>query len=115
MDYVRNDIVKPFKVKIIRYTERIREMHDLEKYLPPPQMKGQSAMAANWNVCNKKFTISDLRLSIKDRLPKSMRDELDDHPEEYSSLIQVKYGLKRASVQIKKIASARADSMSDSD
>ena len=71
MNYVRNDIVKPFKFKIIRYSERVREMHDLEKYLPPPSMKGDSEMAANWNFHNKEFAISDIQLSIKDRLPKN--------------------------------------------
>ena len=40
MKYVHNDIVKPFKVKILRYDERVREMHDLVKYLTPPSMKG---------------------------------------------------------------------------
>ena len=80
MKYVRNDILKPLKVKIICYAERVREMHDLSNYLPPPTIKGESAMAANWNVCNEEFTISDIRLAIKDGLPKSMRDELDDHP-----------------------------------
>ena len=109
MKYVRNDIVKPFKVKIIRYAERVREMHDLEKYLPPPYMKGESATAANWNVHNEEFTISDLRLAIKGGLPKYMRDELDNHPEDYRYLIyeywcdllstnEVKYERKRAAV-----------------
>ena len=70
MKYVRNDIVKPFKVKILRYVELMIEMHDLEKYLPPPSMKGEIAMAANWSVHNKEFTTSDLRLAIKDGLPK---------------------------------------------
>ena len=41
--YIRNDIVKPFHVKILRYSERIGEMHDLAKYLPPPSIKGESA------------------------------------------------------------------------
>ena len=86
MNYVCNDIVKPFKVKILRYADHVREMHDLEKYLPPPSIKVESAMAANWSVHNKQFTISDLQLAIKDGLPKSMRDELDDHPEDYFSL-----------------------------
>ena len=36
MKYVRNDIVKPFKVKTLRYAERVRDMHELAKYLPPP-------------------------------------------------------------------------------
>ena len=50
MKYVCNDIVKPFKVKILRYAEHVRDMHDLEKYLPPPLMKGESAITANWSV-----------------------------------------------------------------
>ena len=52
MKYVCNDIVKPFKVKILRYVEPVQEMHDLAKYLPPPLMKGESAMEANWSVQN---------------------------------------------------------------
>ena len=40
MKYIRNDIVKHFKVKIIRYAKCVCEMHNLAKYLPPPLMKG---------------------------------------------------------------------------
>ena len=43
----------PFKVKILRYAKHLREIHDLEKYLHLPLMKGESGMAANWSVCNK--------------------------------------------------------------
>ena len=86
MKYVCNDIVKPFKVKILRYAKRVRDMNDLLKYLPPPSMNGESEKAANWSVHNEDFTISYLGLAIKDGLPKSMRDELDDHPEDYHSL-----------------------------
>ena len=63
--------------------------------------------------------ISDLQLVIKGGLPKSMRGELDDHPEDYRSLtyedrcdllskIEVKDESKRAAVHIKKISYARA-------
>ena len=83
MKYVHNDIVKPFKVKILRYAERVHEMHDLAKYLRPPSKKGDSAMSDNWSTSNEEFTISDLWLAIKDGLLKSTRDELDDHPEDY--------------------------------
>ena len=38
--YVWNDIMKSLKVKILRYTERVCEMYDLAKYLPPPSMNG---------------------------------------------------------------------------
>ena len=50
--YVCDDIVKPFKVKILRSSERMHETHDLAKYLPPPSMKGESAEADNWTVRN---------------------------------------------------------------
>ena len=83
-------------------------------------------MADNWNVRNEEFTISDIRIYIKERLPKYMEDELDDHPNNYRSLIyedwcdllstiKIKYEGKRAAVQMKNIASARADSLSESD
>ena len=126
MKYVCNDILKPFKKNIPRYAERVGNMHDLAKDLPPPSTKGESIMSANWKFRNKEFMISDLGLAIKDGLTKPMRDELDDHPEDYISLtyedwcelmstIEVKYEMKRAAVQIKNIASARAAYLYDSE
>ena len=47
MRYVRNDIVKPFEVKVLRCAERVHEMAELVKYLHPPLTKGESAMSAN--------------------------------------------------------------------
>ena len=122
MKYVRNDIVKPFKVKFLRYADRVRELHDLAKYLPTPSMKGQSAIADNWKVHNQDFTASDIRLAIKDGPPKYMRYEFYDHPEDYRSLtyeywcdllstIEVKDERKKAALYIKNIASARASSL----
>ena len=70
MRHVNNDIVKLFKVKILRYAKSVHDMHDLEKYLPPPLMKVESAMEANWSANNEEFTTSDLRLAIKDGIPK---------------------------------------------
>ena len=126
INYVCNDIVKPFKFKILCYAERVREMHDLAKYLPPPSMKGESKMAAKWSVRNEQFTNSDLQRSIKDGVPPKIMDELDDNIEDYRSLtyeywcdllstIEVKDERKRAAVYIKKIASTRPASPSDSD
>ena len=40
LKYICNDIVKPFRVRIIYYVERVQEMHELVKHLPPPSMKG---------------------------------------------------------------------------
>ena len=69
MQYVRNNIVTPFKVKILCYTARVCEMNDLENYLPPLLMQIESAMAYNWKISNKEFMASDLQLSIKDGYP----------------------------------------------
>ena len=83
-------------------------------------------MEADFNVRYKEFRTSDLRLNIKGGLPKSMRDELDDHPEYYRSLtykyfcdllstIEVKYERKIVAVQMKNIAYDRAASLSNRD
>ena len=52
MKYFIKDILKPFKVKIIRYAESVCEMHDLEKYLPPLLVKEGSAMSDKQNIRN---------------------------------------------------------------
>ena len=89
-------------------------------------MKGGGVMAANWSVRNKEFSNSDLRLFIRDGLPKSMSDGLDNHPEYYRyltyeywcdllSTIEVKDERKRAAGNIKKISTARAASLSERD
>ena len=60
MKYVRNDIVKPFKVKILCYDDFVRDIHEQANYLPPPSMKGKSAMPYKWSFRNKDFTTGDL-------------------------------------------------------
>ena len=94
------------------------EIHDLATYLPPPSRKIKSYKAANWKVCDQSLTVSETCVAIKDVLPSSMQDDLDGHQEDYCLLthedwcdllytIEVKDNNKRASTQIKKIASAR--------
>ena len=81
-------------------------------------MKGKSAEADIWTVRNWEFTSSEIRLAIKYGLLSYMHNELEYHQEEYLSLtyedwcdllskIEVKDERKRASIQIKKIDSAR--------
>ena len=86
MKYVCNDILKPFRVSILHNTEHVREMHDLSKYLPTPPMKGESYEEANWKFLGQYFTVSEIRVATKQRLPSSIQDELDDHQEDYRSL-----------------------------
>ena len=51
--YINNDIVKTFRVGIIQYTDHVCEMHDFDKYLPPPSMKGGKYDQADWIICQK--------------------------------------------------------------
>ena len=89
-------------------------------------MKGVSAGAVNWEIRNKKSTVSEIRLAIKDRLPSSMHRELEVQQQEYQSLtheywrdllstIKVKCDRKIAAIYINKIASDRSASLSESD
>ena len=86
LKYICDDIVKPFRVRIPRYSDRVREMHDLVKYLPPPSMNVVSYEAANWKVRDQEFTVSEISVVIKDGIPSSMQDELDSHQEDYRYL-----------------------------
>ena len=100
-------------------------MHDLENHLPPPLMKGENFEAASWKVRNKEFSAHGIRVVIKDGLSLSMQDELEDIQEDYCSLtheywcdllstVKVKDNRKREGTQIKKIATSRTASHSDS-
>ena len=53
LKYIRNDIVKPFRVVILRYANRVQEMHDLKKHLHPPSKKGGGYEPDNWKVQDK--------------------------------------------------------------
>ena len=84
--YIRHDIVKPFRVRINCYAKCVQEMHDPEKYLPPPLMKSESFDKAIWKVYNKEFSEHKIRVDIKEGLPSSMQYEFEDNQEDHFSL-----------------------------
>ena len=86
MKCICNDVVKLCKIKILFYADRMCDMNDLAKHVPPPSMKGESAEADIWTVRNQEYTTSEVRLVIKDGIPSSMQDDLEEHPEDYHSL-----------------------------
>ena len=51
--YIHIYIVNPFKVVIIQYYERVCDIYDLAKYLPPFSMKGQEYDEADCSVRDK--------------------------------------------------------------
>ena len=65
LKYIRNDILKPFRVVILHYAERVEEMHDLAKQLPPPLINGDSFEEYNWKVCYKELSVREIRVDNK--------------------------------------------------
>ena len=53
LKFIRNDIVKPFRVGTLQSTKRVQEMHNLSKHLPPLLMKVNGYEAANWKLRDK--------------------------------------------------------------
>ena len=126
LKYICNDIVKLFCVRNLRYAERVQEMHDLAKCLPPPSIKGDIYEEDNWEGRGEELSMNDIIIEIKDGPPSSMQYKLEDNQEDYSyltheywcdlfSTIKVKDNRKRSATQIKKIASDRASYLSDND
>ena len=58
MKYICNDILKPFRFKIIRYADRVREIHELDKCPPTPLMKGKSTESDSWTVRNQESALN---------------------------------------------------------
>ena len=77
--YLCKDILKPFRVVIIRYAERVKEMHDLSKNLPPDSMKGDSFEADNWKFGTKELSVHEIRVAIEGGLPLSIQDDPGDN------------------------------------
>ena len=58
--YIYNDIMKPFRVSILQYDERVCKMHNLAKYTNRHFMKKQEYYDADWAVCDKEFSENEV-------------------------------------------------------
>ena len=74
--YIQNEILKSFRVVILQYAERVREMHEPANYLPPPLMKGIGFEEASLYVRDKELRKDVIRVATKDGIPTSMQYEL---------------------------------------
>ena len=73
-NHIHNEIVKTFRAVILKYAERIREMHYLDMYLPTPLMKEGESNQAAWDFCGKEWSEYEICNATKDRLWTSMQD-----------------------------------------
>ena len=112
--------MKPFKVGILQYTDRIHDMHNLAKYRAPPLMKVREYNQANWSVHEKQSYENDIHVETRYVLPTSIQDEINDKIQEYFSIthkewcdllstVEAKDNRKRAAAQIKRLAAYKAE------
>ena len=81
--YTHNNIVKTFRVGILQYAERFRDMHGLAKYLPPPLTKGREYDEEYWAVCEKEIFEHEIYVTTRDGITASMQDEMYDKSKDY--------------------------------
>ena len=70
--FIHNDIVKPFGIGIIQYTERFWDMQDISKYLPPHSNKGGYFEQTDWDIRDKYFNEDVIHIATKDWIPTSI-------------------------------------------
>ena len=76
--FIHNDILKPFIVGILQYSERVRDMHDIAKYLRPLSINGGEYYEVDWDVCDKEVPDQDVCVATGGGLPTSIQDNLDN-------------------------------------
>ena len=77
--------MKPFRLGILQYAERVREMHDIVKFLPSPSKNGYEYDQVDWNVRDKEFSEGDICVATKDSFPASIQDFMEDTENYYPS------------------------------
>ena len=84
--YIHNNIIKAFRIIILQYDESVLEMNDISKYFIPPYRKVYMLYQIYWRVKKCEFTKYEIHVAIKDSLPESMKDDMEDKYWHYSSL-----------------------------
>ena len=106
---LRGTALKKYKHVLVGCKEHIREMNELEKYLSPPLMKGGEFEQAYWNSHRKVFNEDVIRVTTKDKLPKSMQDELEDKNEDYSPIPHEELCYLMSTIKVKENKKIDAD------
>jgi hypothetical protein len=92
IEYLQQNIVKPFKWPMVQYIVRIREMFDYCMYRQPHSFKDQSFKEAEWDERDKPAPEKIIRKkAIKDGLPEDMQNELSDKETNYRVMTEEKF------------------------
>ena len=78
--------MKPFRVSILQYDERVCKMHNLAKYTTRHFTKGREYYDADWAVCDNEFSDNEFGVATRKRLPTFVQDELYDKEKDCRSI-----------------------------
>ena len=78
--------MNPFRVGILQYAGRGREIQYIAKFMPPTLKKGDDYDQSYLTVLNKELSENEIGNSTNDELSSSMQDEMEDKDNNYSYL-----------------------------
>ena len=89
--YLDQNITKPFNWNMMKYCKRVRELYDCLQYLPPPSMKGDGFIEADWVTLQ--TAPAEIRISraIRDGLPEVMQVEFDQKETDYRAMLEAEF------------------------
>ena len=83
MHYLQTDIIKPYKMSMIDFVERMRTLFKMKRYLQPPSMRNETSIDADWDTRDKAVTEITIRKALRDGLHDSLQIKLDQKEEDY--------------------------------
>ena len=75
--YINNNIVKPFRVKILQQDKFVCEMHDLSKYLTLSSNKGDIFDKAYWRFRYRDLAEDEISFTKKYGIPQSIHYNME--------------------------------------
>jgi hypothetical protein len=81
--YLENKIIKPYDMAMRDFYDRVVEMYSFIYYLQPPSMNNQAWYEARWHTLTALPSEERIRVAIRNGLPRSMQDKLDQKDEDY--------------------------------
>jgi hypothetical protein len=81
--YLENKVIKPFDMAIRDFYDRVVEMYSYVYYMQPPSMNNQVWYEAKWSTCSTQMSEERMRTAVRNGLPRSMQDKLDQKDEDY--------------------------------
>jgi hypothetical protein len=101
IEYLQQNIVKPFKWPMVCYIGCIREMFDYCLYLQPHSFKDQSFKEAEWAERDKPAPEKLIRKAIKDGLPEDMQNELSDKETDYCVMTEERFNDTLTTIELR--------------